>query len=104
MFAINGTEFGLVELIVWLIIGAICGAIGEAIVGYSPGGLLASIAIGLVGALLGSWLAVQLGLPPILTFTYDGRTIEVVWTILGAALLVLLLSLIRRPRRAYRRA
>ncbi|MFO7168298.1 MAG: GlsB/YeaQ/YmgE family stress response membrane protein [Chloroflexota bacterium] len=102
MFAINGTEFGLVELIVWVIIGAICGVIGEAIVGYSPGGLLASVAIGLVGALLGAWLARQLGLPPLLTFTYGGRTIEIIWTILGAALLVLLLSLVRRPRR-YRR-
>ena len=103
MIAINGTEFGLVELIVWAIVGAICGALGEALVGYSPGGLFISIVIGLVGALLGTWLARQLGLPAILTFTYDGRTIELLWTILGAALLVLLVSLLRRPRRYYRR-
>jgi uncharacterized membrane protein YeaQ/YmgE (transglycosylase-associated protein family) len=104
MFAINGNEFGLVELVVWLIIGALCGAIGEAIVGYSPGGLLVSIFIGLVGALVGSWLARQLGLPSILTFTFGGTTIELLWTILGAALLVLIVSLLRRPRRYYRRA
>lgn len=97
MIAINGFEFGLVDLIVWAIVGLICGGIGQAIVGYSPGGLLASIAIGLIGALLGSWLARQLGLPSVLTFTYDGRTIELLWTILGAAILVLILSLIRRP-------
>jgi uncharacterized membrane protein YeaQ/YmgE (transglycosylase-associated protein family) len=104
MIAINGNEFGLVELIVWLIVGAICGAIGEAIVGYSPGGLLVSVFIGLLGALVGSWLAAQLGLPAILTFSYGGATIELLWAILGAALLVLLVSLLRRPRRTYRRA
>jgi uncharacterized membrane protein YeaQ/YmgE (transglycosylase-associated protein family) len=104
MIAINGNEFGLVELIVWAIVGAICGALGEAIVGYSPGGLLVSVVIGLVGALLGSWLARELGLPSLLTFSYNGETIELLWTILGAALLVLLVSLVRRPRRYYRRA
>jgi uncharacterized membrane protein YeaQ/YmgE (transglycosylase-associated protein family) len=103
MIAINGNEFGLVELIVWVIVGAICGAIGEAIVGYSPGGLLMSVFIGLVGALLGSWLARQLGLPSLLTFSFGGTTIELLWTILGAALLVLLVSLLRRPRRYTRR-
>ncbi|HWQ14819.1 MAG TPA: GlsB/YeaQ/YmgE family stress response membrane protein [Roseiflexaceae bacterium] len=103
MIVINGNEFGLVELIVWAIVGAIAGALGEAIVGYSPGGLLVSIVIGLVGALIGSWLARELGLPAIITFTYGGETIELLWTILGAALLVLLVSLVRRPRRYYRR-
>lgn len=103
MFAINGNEFGLIELIVWLIVAAICGAIGEALVGYSPGGLFVSIAIGLVGALLGTWLARQLGLPALLTFSFGGESIELLWTILGAALLVLLVSLLRRPRRSYRR-
>ncbi|MEN9934018.1 MAG: hypothetical protein RLZZ387_597 [Chloroflexota bacterium] len=103
MVAINGNEFGLLELIVWLVVGAICGVIGEALVGYSPGGLVVSIVVGLVGALIGTWLARQLGLPSLLTFSYGGQTIELLWTILGAALLVLLMSLIRRPRRTYRR-
>jgi uncharacterized membrane protein YeaQ/YmgE (transglycosylase-associated protein family) len=104
MFSLNGTEFTLVEALVWLIVAAICGAIGSALVGYSPGGLIVSIAIGLVGAVIGSWLARQLGLPSVLQFSYDGTTIELLWTILGATLFVGLLSLLRwGPRRTYRR-
>jgi uncharacterized membrane protein YeaQ/YmgE (transglycosylase-associated protein family) len=103
VFALNGIEFSLVEIIVWLIVAAICGAIGEALVGYSPGGLLASIGIGLVGAFLGSWLARALGLPALLTFTFGDVQIELIWTILGAALLVGIVALLRRPRRYRRR-
>jgi uncharacterized membrane protein YeaQ/YmgE (transglycosylase-associated protein family) len=105
MFAINGIEFSLVEILVWLVVAAICGAVGSAIVGYSPGGLLASIGVGLVGAFIGSWLAQTIGLPALLTFSFGDVQIELLWTILGAVLLVGLVSLLRRSgRRGYRRA
>lgn len=105
MFAINGIEFSLIEALVWLIVAAICGAIGSAIVGYSPGGLLASIGVGLVGAFIGTWLARALGLPALLTFSFNDVRIELIWTILGAVLLVGIVSLLRRGgRRRYRRA
>jgi uncharacterized membrane protein YeaQ/YmgE (transglycosylase-associated protein family) len=105
MFAINGIEFSLVEAIVWLIVAAICGAVGSAIVGYSPGGLLASMGVGLVGAVIGTWLARTLGLPALLAFTYGDVTIDLLWTILGSVILVALVSLLRRSgRRRYRRA
>jgi uncharacterized membrane protein YeaQ/YmgE (transglycosylase-associated protein family) len=100
--ALTGVNFTLVELIVWLIVGAIVGAIGAALVGHSSGGLLGSIAVGLVGALLGTWLAHQLGLPALLTLSVGGTTMALLWAIVGAAILVFLLSLTRRaPRRRY---
>lgn len=95
----------LVGLLILVIVGAICGGIAEALVGYSPGGFLASVAIGFLGALIGSWLAPRVGLPSILPVTIDGVTIEVVWSILGAIILLAVLSMIRRPvarRRRYR--
>jgi len=105
MFAINGIEFSLIEALVWLIVAAICGAIGAAIVGYSPGGLLASIGVGLVGAFIGTWVARALGLPALLTFTFGDVQIELIWTILGAVLLVGIVALLRSgSRRRYRRA
>ncbi len=106
MFAINGVEFSLIEILVWLVVAAICGAIGSAIVGYSPGGLLASIGVGLLGAFIGTWLARVLGLPALLTLTFGDVQIELVWTILGAVILVGLIALLRRGgyRRRYRRA
>jgi uncharacterized membrane protein YeaQ/YmgE (transglycosylase-associated protein family) len=104
VFAINGVTFSLVEILVWLLIAAICGAIGEALIGFSPGGLLASIAIGLVGAFIGRWLAATLGFPSLLNLSFGDVQVELVWTILGAAIFVGVLALIRRPRRRYRRA
>jgi uncharacterized membrane protein YeaQ/YmgE (transglycosylase-associated protein family) len=104
MFAINGIEFSLIEVLVWAVVALICAAIAEAIIGYSPGGLFASIAIGLVGAFVGSWVARNIGLPPLLTFTFGDVRIELLWTILGATLLVGTLALLRRgTRRRYRR-
>ena len=99
---------GLVELLILLVIAGICGAVAEAIVGFSPGGFVVSILVGLLGAYLGSWLAPQLGLPPVLAVSriLPGTTFDfdIVWAILGAILLLLLISLVRGSgRRRYRR-
>jgi uncharacterized membrane protein YeaQ/YmgE (transglycosylase-associated protein family) len=104
MIAINGIQFTLVEIIVWLVVAAICGAIGSAIVGYSAGGLLASMGVGLVGAVIGTWVARSVGLPALLEFTYGDVTIDLLWTILGSVILVGLVALLRRSGRGrYRR-
>jgi len=95
----------LVGLLLLILVGAICGGIAEALVGYSPGGFLASVAIGFLGAFIGSWVAPKIGLPSVLPVTIDGFTIEIVWSILGAIILLAILSVIRRPgyrRRRYR--
>jgi uncharacterized membrane protein YeaQ/YmgE (transglycosylase-associated protein family) len=92
----------IVDLLLLVLVGGICGAIAEMIVGFSPGGFLASVAIGFLGALLGTWLARQLNLPSIFSVQVAGYTIEILWSILGAIVLLLILSLFRR-RRYYRR-
>lgn len=46
-----------------LLISAVCGAIAQALVGYSRGGCFVSIALGFIGALIGWWLADLLNLP-----------------------------------------
>jgi len=40
-------------LIVLIVIAAICGAVGKALAGGAQGGLIASVALGFIGALLG---------------------------------------------------
>ncbi|MFP4344304.1 MAG: GlsB/YeaQ/YmgE family stress response membrane protein [Anaerolineales bacterium] len=85
--------------LVLLLIAAICGAIAQLLVGYSAGGCIVSSAVGLVGALLGYWLARQLGLPLIFTVEIQGQTFPVVWSIVGAMIFVALVSLFRGPRR-----
>jgi uncharacterized membrane protein YeaQ/YmgE (transglycosylase-associated protein family) len=88
----------IVELLLLLLVAGICGAIAQGIVGYSRGGCLIAIVLGFIGALLGTWLASQLGLPELLTIRIDDHSFPVVWSIIGAALFTALLGLIsRRP-------
>jgi uncharacterized membrane protein YeaQ/YmgE (transglycosylase-associated protein family) len=93
----------LLELLVLLVVAGIAGAIAEFLVGFSPGGFLVSIIIGIIGAYIGTWLAGRLGLPPILTININGRVFPLVWAIVGALVLVIALSLLRGPRRLYHR-
>ena len=86
----------LVELLLLILVGAICGVIAELLVGFSPGGFLASVAIGFLGALIGTWLALQIGLPHVFAVTIGGYTIEILWAIIGSIILLLILSLFRR--------
>lgn len=85
----------LVELLILLLIAGVCGSIGQAISGYSHGGCLVSIAVGFIGALLGGFLSRMLGLPEL--FRVAG--FPIIWSIIGAALFVALISLISGRRR-----
>ena len=81
-----------------LIVAAICGSIGRAIVGYSHGGCLVSIALGFIGALFGKWIADILGLPLVFNLHISGHSFPVIWSIVGAALFVAVISLISGRR------
>ncbi len=94
----------LSQLDVWgvvllLVVAGLCGAIGQAIAGYSRGGCLASIALGFIGAVIGIWIFPRLGLPELLTVKIGDVAFPIVWSIIGATLFVAVISLIaRRPR------
>jgi uncharacterized membrane protein YeaQ/YmgE (transglycosylase-associated protein family) len=91
----------IVGFLLLLLVGAICGVIAELIVGYSPGGLLASIGIGFLGAWLGGWIARAIALPAIFVVRVETVTFPILWSIVGAVLLLALLSAVRRA--SYRR-
>lgn len=86
----------LVSFLLLLVIAAICGAVGQALAGYTLGGCLVSTVVGLVGAYIGVWLAGQFGLPTFLVLDVGGEAFPVVWAVLGSALLALGFGLIRR--------
>jgi uncharacterized membrane protein YeaQ/YmgE (transglycosylase-associated protein family) len=88
----------LIPFLLLLLVAGICGAIGQAITGYSHGGCLVSIALGFIGALLGTWLAGQLGLPELVAIPVAGMKFPIIWSIIGAALFVALINLISRRR------
>ena len=81
-----------------LIVAAICGSIGRAIVGYSHGGCLVSIALGFIGALFGKWIADILGLPLVFNLHIGSHSFPAIWSIVGAALFVAVISLISGRR------
>ena len=89
----------LIQFLILLLVAGVCGALGQAIVGYSHGGCLVSIALGLVGALLGTGLAGALHLPELIAIPVGGMTFPIVWSIIGAALFVALINLISRRGR-----
>lgn len=89
---------GILEFLVMLLVAGICGSLAQAIVGYSRGGCLVSIALGFIGALLGSWMARALKLPELLNLQFGEQPFPVVWSIIGAALFVAVIALISGRR------
>lgn len=88
----------LIQFLVLLLIAGVCGALGQTIGGYSHGGCLVSIALGFIGALLGTWLASALHLPELFAFEVAGTRFPVIWSIIGSALFVALINVISRRR------
>ncbi|MBC7876293.1 MAG: GlsB/YeaQ/YmgE family stress response membrane protein [Anaerolineales bacterium] len=86
----------ITSFLLLLLVAAVCGMLGQMLAGYSFGGCLVSAGVGFIGALVGMWLAGQLGLPEPLRVTIDGESFPVVWSVIGSTLFVALLSLFTR--------
>ncbi len=89
----------IVEFLILLLVAGICGSIAQSLVGYSHGGCLVSIVLGLIGAVLGAFLARKLGLPEILNIAIGGQAFPIVWSVIGASLFSAVLALISRRKR-----
>ncbi|HYY55734.1 MAG TPA: GlsB/YeaQ/YmgE family stress response membrane protein [Pyrinomonadaceae bacterium] len=88
----------LIDLLVLLLVAGLCGSLGQAIGGFSRGGCLVSIALGFIGALIGMWLARNMGLPELFVLPIGGTRFPIIWSIIGAALFVAIINLISRSR------
>jgi len=86
----------LFDLLILLLVAGICGALGQAITGFSRGGCLVSIALGFIGALVGMWLARTLGLPELFAIQIGTTSFPIVWSIIGSALFVAIIALLTR--------
>lgn len=91
------------EFVLLLVVAGICGSLGQSIAGYTRSGCLASIALGFIGALLGSWLADLMGISEVFAMEIDGRPFPIVWSIIGSALFVAVLSFLTGSRSDRRR-
>src|SRR3954462_682482 len=98
MIALNGSALSLTQIAVWLVIALICGAVAQALLGYSHIGLLSATALGLLGALVGTWLASALRLPSMLTINIFGGHAQPLWCTVGAILVIALTQTLRSRR------
>ena len=89
----------LIEILLLLLIAAICGSLGQVLVGYSTGGLLASIVVGVIGAFIGFWVAREFNLPVFYALNMGGRSFPIIWSIIGSAIFAAILGLINRATR-----
>ncbi|MCC5914267.1 MAG: GlsB/YeaQ/YmgE family stress response membrane protein [Balneolaceae bacterium] len=88
----------ILEFLLLLFIAGVCGSLGQAIAGFSRGGCLVSIVVGFIGALLGSWMSTQLGLPELFNIEIGGSTFPIIWSIIGSVVFVMIVGLLTRPR------
>jgi uncharacterized membrane protein YeaQ/YmgE (transglycosylase-associated protein family) len=86
------------DWILLLVVAGVCGALGQAIAGYSRGGCLVSIALGFVGALLGMWIARTMHLPELFAVHIGEKSFPIVWSIVGSALFVAVITLLSGRR------
>ncbi len=79
------------SLLIILLVGAIAGWIAGLIVQGTGFGLIADIALGIVGALVGSWLLPKLGIR-----IGTGLAAQIIVAVIGALVLLLILGLFAR--------
>jgi uncharacterized membrane protein YeaQ/YmgE (transglycosylase-associated protein family) len=84
------------QLLLLLVIAAVCGAIGRAIGGGVRGGLIVSTALGFIGAFIGPWIARWLGLPEPFMVHIGGHAFPVLWSIIGATIFVAIVHMFYR--------
>ncbi|MFT5324155.1 MAG: putative membrane protein YeaQ/YmgE (transglycosylase-associated protein family) [Planctomycetaceae bacterium] len=89
----------VVDLLIYLFIAGICGGVAQSLVGFERGGCLGAIVTGLIGAMLGTWLAQKMGLGEMLTLQIGAKQYPVVWSVIGASLFVGVLAMLTSGRR-----
>jgi uncharacterized membrane protein YeaQ/YmgE (transglycosylase-associated protein family) len=87
----------LLELILYLVVAGVCGAIARAVVGGTGRGFILSVLVGFAGAFVGTWLARMFHLPVIFAIAVEGHPFPIVWAILGGIVLVGIAHMLMRP-------
>jgi uncharacterized membrane protein YeaQ/YmgE (transglycosylase-associated protein family) len=89
----------LVGLVCLLAVAGLCGSLGSALAGYSHRGCATSVVLGFVGAWIGSWFARQTHLPMLYVIHVRDESFPVVWSVIGAAILGGVTSILAAPNR-----
>ena len=85
------------EFLAWIVLGLIAGAIAKAIYpGHQGGGILATIILGILGALVGGWLGQALRIGGGAALAGNITLGGIIFAILGAIVLLFIWGLVAR--------
>ena len=85
----------LMTVLAWIVLGLIAGFLANLIVNKGGGGLVSSIILGIVGAVVGGFLSTQLGGPAVTGFNLTSVVVATV----GAIVVLVVYHLLMRGRR-----
>ncbi|UCC72151.1 MAG: hypothetical protein JSV86_17560 [Gemmatimonadota bacterium] len=89
----------LIEFGILAVVAAACAALGQFISGYSRGGCPVSFIVAFLGAFLGPGVAAKLGIHEPLVVPLGPARLNLVSSVAGALILVVLVNLITRKRK-----
>jgi uncharacterized membrane protein YeaQ/YmgE (transglycosylase-associated protein family) len=86
------------NLIAWVVLGLIAGAIAKALYpGNQGGGILATIGLGILGAMLGGWLGTNLGFGGAAGAAAGAINLpSILFAVIGAIILIFIWGLLTR--------
>ena len=89
------------NLIAWVVLGLIAGAIAKAIYpGHQGGGIFATIGLGILGSMVGGWLGTNLGFGGAAAASVGAfNPVSILFAVIGAVILIFIWGLL--TRRAY---
>jgi len=83
------------NLIAWVVLGLIAGAIAKAIYpGNQGGGIFATIGLGILGSMVGGWVAHSLNIGAVAAGAFN--PLSILFAIIGAIILIFIWGLLTR--------
>ena len=92
-------EMTILDLIAWIVLGAIAGWLAGVILGAGLG-VIGTVVLGIVGAVLGGFLASALGLPTGGAEAGELNLVSIIVAVIGALIVVGIASLVTGRRTA----
>jgi uncharacterized membrane protein YeaQ/YmgE (transglycosylase-associated protein family) len=89
----------LVEALVLLLVAGLCGGMAQVVTGFRHGLLLVFVGFAFFGGMLGYWIARFAELPDPFAVAIGGGTFPVIWSVMGAIVLVVLVGAMAPRRR-----
>jgi len=88
----------VISFLFMLIIASLTGALGAGLAGRHRTGCLPSIALGFIGAIIGSYVAQKIDLPLFFWLRFGSYKFPIIWAVFGSAIFVAFLNLLAPSR------